>query len=227
MVILSGDPRIPLSDLPRETIRLGYLSVGEADINRAYWQSVRDRPFLVETNPNWPDNVRVDLRDKAWQEILLNQEAPRLLRMGFQGFMLDTIDTAPYLETKDPVRFAGMRQALKDWLVQLRRAFPQAVLVANGTEALVDVAPFVDGYVVEGVFATYDFGRKLYRQTTDIERTWKLTQIEKARAVAHRPVFTIEYASVGDIHLAEWATQQSLGKGFKPYVTVKEINSLP
>ncbi|HVE73252.1 MAG TPA: hypothetical protein VNI54_17925, partial [Thermoanaerobaculia bacterium] len=69
--------------------------------------------------------------------------------------------------------------------------------------------------------------RRLYRQSTEIERTWKLTQIEKARAVAHRPVFTIEYASVGDTRLAEWATRESLNLGFKPYVTVKELTTLP
>ena len=167
MAVLSGDPRIPLSALPRDAIRLGYLSIGEADPRRDYWNEVRAAPFLVEPDPSWPENIRVDLRDPQWQAVLLDQEIPRLLAMGFDGLMLDTIDTAPYLQAKDGVRFAGMRDALRDLLRAIHQKFPHAPLIANGTEALVDVAPFVDGFVVEGVFATYDFGRRLYRETTD------------------------------------------------------------
>ena len=227
MVILSDDPRIRLDDLPRQTLRLGYLSVGETNPRGRHWGAVHDQAFLVEPNPNWPENVRVDLRDRSWQQLLLADEVPRLLQHGFQGLMLDTIDTAPYLERQDPARFAGSRQALRDWMAELRRRNPGAVLLANGTDALTDAAPYVDGYVVEGVFATYDFARKSYRPTTDVERAWKLGRIADARAVAARPVFTIEYASVGDVALGAWAAGESESHGFHPYVTVMEINSLP
>ena len=227
MVVLSGDPRIPLKDLPRDTIRLAYLSVGEADPRRDYWNEVRGAPFLVEPDPSWPENVRVDVRDPQWQAVLLDQEIPRLLALGFDGLMLDTIDTAPYLEAKDGVRFAGMRAALRELLRTIHQRFPKAPLIANGTEALVDAAPFVDGFVIEGVFATYDFGRRLYRETTEQERTWKLAQIDQALAVARRPVFTVEYADVGDAALSAWAATQAQHHGFRPYVTVKDLNMLP
>jgi uncharacterized protein (TIGR01370 family) len=227
MVILSDDPRIDLGGIPRGTLRLGYLSIGEADRQKTYWGAVRDRPLLIEANPNWPDNVRVDIRDLEWQRILLEEEVPRLLDRGFQGLMLDTIDTVPYLETKDPVRFAGSREALRSWLSVLRRRHPEIVLLANGTEALADAGPFVDGYVIEGVFATYDFGHRDYRPTTEAERSWKLAQIDRAEAAARHPVFTIEYASFGDLALAQWAASESTAHGFHPYVTVKDINSLP
>jgi uncharacterized protein (TIGR01370 family) len=227
MVVLSGDPRVKLDDFPRQTLRLAYLSVGEADANRGYWHAVQHHSFLIEPNPDWPQGLRVDLRDKRWQEMLLGDEAPRLLGLGFQGFMLDTIDTAPYLESKDPVRFAGSRQALREWLRNLRAAFPQAVVLANGTAALADAAPYVDAYVVEGVFATYDFGHRVYRPTTANERTWKLDQIARAQAVARRPVFTIEYADFGDVDLGRWAASESARHGFHPYVAVKELNAVP
>jgi hypothetical protein len=141
--------------------------------------------------------------------------------------MLDTIDIAPYLETKDPARFAGTRQALRSFLTRVRQRHPTIAMLANGTEALQDVAPVVDGYVVEGLFATYDFNRRDYRPTTETERSWKLAQIDRAQASARRPVFTIEYASVGDVALARWAAAESAEHGFRPYVTVKDINSLP
>jgi len=227
MVVLSGDPRIPLTDLPRQTIRLGYLSVGEADPRRDYWNDVRGAPYLVEPDPSWPENIRVDLRDPRWQAVLLEREIPRLLAMGFDGLMLDTIDTAPYLESRDGARFGGMREALHELLRTIHQRFAHAPLVANGTEALTDAAPYVDGFIVEGVFATYDFGRRLYRETTDQERTWKLAKIDQALAIARRPVFTIEYADVGDAALSGWAAAESERRGFRPYVAVKDLNMLP
>jgi uncharacterized protein (TIGR01370 family) len=226
MVVLSGDPRIPIQDFPASTIRLAYLSVGEADTRRPYWPAIQGQPFLVEPNPNW-SGVRVDVRDPRWQDILLTEELPPLIARGYDGVMLDTIDTVPYLETKDPARFAGSRQALRDCVRRLREAYPHAVLIANGSDALVDVAPFVDGFVVEGVFALYDPGRKAYRETTDVERNWKLGAIARAQAVGPRPVFTIEYADVGDTGLASWAAQESFRHGFNPYVGVRDLNTAP
>ena len=227
MVVVSGDPRIPIGDFPSATIRLAYVSVGEADARRPYWPAVRGQPFLVEPNPEWPDNIRVDVRDPRWQDILLREEVPRLMKLGFDRLMLDTIDTAPYLESKDPGRFAGSRQALRDWLRRLRASFPRAVVIANGGAALVDAAPFVDGFVIEGVFSIYDRGRRIYRATTDAERTWKLGAIARARGVAPRPVFSIEYADVGDVALSRWAFQESVRHGFRPYVGVRDLNTAP
>jgi uncharacterized protein (TIGR01370 family) len=226
MVVLSGDPRIPIQDFPPSTIRLAYLSVGEADTRRPYWPTIQGQAFLIEPNPNWP-GVRVDVRDPRWQDILLTEELPPLIARGYDGVMLDTIDTVPYLETKDPARFAGSRQALRDCLRRLREAYPHAVFIANGSDALVDVAPFVDGFVVEGVFALYDPGRKEYRETTEVERNWKLGAIARAQAGGPRPVFTIEYADVGDTRLASWAAQESFRHGFHPYVGVRDLNTAP
>jgi len=227
MVVLSPDPAIRLDSLPPETLRLGYLSVGEINATALPPHQARGAAYLVEPNPNWPLNVRVDIRDQSWRQMLLAEEAPHLLEMGFQGFMLDTIDTAPYLETKDAARFGGSRRALHDFVQTLRQKFPGAIVIANGTDALADVAPFVDGFVVEGVYATYDFGRREYRATTAEERRWKLAQIDRARQIAPRPVFTIEYADVGDIELGRWAHRESERQGFRPYVTVKDINMIP
>ena len=111
LVILNHDQRLPLEASTTATIRLAYLSIGEAEVGRPYWPEVRGKSFAIEANPAWPDNVRVDIRDRRWQGILLDEEVPRLLGEGYEGIMLDTLDTAPYLERKDPVRFAGCRRA--------------------------------------------------------------------------------------------------------------------
>jgi uncharacterized protein (TIGR01370 family) len=226
LVIVNDDPRLPLAPAA-PTIRLAYLSVGEAEAGRPYWPQARGKSYVVEPNPSWPDNVRVDIRDRRWQAILLDQEVPRLLAQGYDGFMLDTLDAAPYLERKDPVRFAGCRRALGQFLAVLRRTFPRAILLANGTETLVDAAPYVDGYVTEGIFATYEPAAVSYRPTTPDERTWRLSQVRAALARAEHPVFSIEYASGSIPGLSAWAEQEARDQGFRPFVTTRSIDRLP
>ena len=162
---------------------------------------MRGQPFLVEPNPEWPDNVRVDIRDSRWQEVLMCEEIARLMQRGFDGLMLDTIDTVPYLETKDPARFAGSRQALRDWLQRLRKAFPKrgrwspTAATRSSTPRRTSTA-----FVVEGVFSIYDVRPANVprgRPTPSVTGSWRA--IARARAVAPRPVFTIEYADVGDV----------------------------
>jgi uncharacterized protein (TIGR01370 family) len=228
LVVLNDDRRLPLVPTTR-TIRLAYLSVGEAEMGRPYWGQVRGKSFAIEANPAWPDNVRIDIRDRRWQEILLDQEMPRLLARGYNGFMLDTLDTAPYLERRDPVRFSGCRHALGQFLAVLRRTFPNAILLANGGETLVDAAPYVDGYVTEGIFATYEPEAVAYRPTTPDERAWRLSQVRAALARAPRPVFSIEYASESGLPtgLSDWAAQKARDQGFRPYVTTKSLDRMP
>jgi uncharacterized protein (TIGR01370 family) len=230
LVVLNDHPRRP-AGIGSSPIRLAYLSVGEAELGRPYWADVRGRSFIVEKNPDWSHNVRVDLRDQRWQDILLRQEAPRLIARGYQGFMLDTLDTAPYLEARDPVRFAGSRQALRRFLAALRRSFPEAILLANASEALVDAAPYVDGYVIESVFATHDLTTGGYRETTRHERDWRLAQVRAALAEVPRPVFSIEYASSAglglDAGLGAWASGRAREHGFRPTVTTRELDQIP
>jgi hypothetical protein len=194
------------------TLVLAYVSIGEAETSRAYWPQVQGRSYVIEKNPDWPDNFRVDIRDRRWQSILLDEEIPRLLAAGYQGIMLDTLDTAPYLERRDPVRFEGSRDSLREFLSVLRRTFPKAVLLANGTDTLVDAAPYVNGYVTEGIFATYDRAPLRYRRSTPTERDWRLNQVTAALARARRPVFAIEYADRdAPDGLSEWASSEAPG----------------
>ncbi len=206
-------------------LHLVYLSVGEAEMSRWYWRKVRGRAFLVEINPDWEKSVRVDIRDKAWRDILFEEEVPRLLALGYQGFMLDTLDTPLYLEAREPARFAGSRRALAQFVREIRKKFPHIVLLANGTEALAEVAPYVDGYVTESLFATYDSPNQGYRRTTVAERTWRVAQVNAALSRVWRPVFSIEYAS--DNALSDWAIRESLKHGFRPYVTNRNVDRLP
>ncbi len=226
LVVVDPDHAPDLSKLPRSTIKLAYLSIGEAEHYRPYWARISSAPFLAESNKEWEGNQRVDFRDPAWQKILLEEEIPRRLSQGYDGFMLDTLDAIPYLEKTYPKRYAGMQDALCQWLKQLRLRYPDLLIAANGTESLVLAAPFVDAYVTEGLFATWDASGKYYRKVKAEEKTWRHAQLRRALALHNRPVWNVEYAASGQTVLQTWAKAQSRQQGFIPFVSERELNVL-
>lgn len=79
---------------------LAYMSIGEAENYRYYWQSdwqVGDPDFIYEENPDWPGNYKVKYWDKEWQSIIFEYLA-RIVNAGFDGVYLDIIDAYEFFE---------------------------------------------------------------------------------------------------------------------------------
>lgn len=77
---------------------LAYVSIGEAENYRWYWQpswNTGPPPWLGPENPNWPGDYRVKFWDPAWQAIIF-QYLDKVLAQGFDGVYLDTVDTYGY-----------------------------------------------------------------------------------------------------------------------------------
>ncbi len=81
-----------------------YMSIGEAEDYRHYWQSdwKRHKPaWLARENPEWRGNYKVRYWDPAWQEIICgsgDSYLNRILAAGFDGVYLDIIDAFEYFE---------------------------------------------------------------------------------------------------------------------------------
>lgn len=81
-----------------------YLSIGEAEDYRYYWQSSwkRHKPaWLTRENPNWPGNYKVRYWCSEWQEIICgtgDSYLNRILAAGFDGVYLDIVDAFEYFE---------------------------------------------------------------------------------------------------------------------------------
>jgi cysteinyl-tRNA synthetase, unknown class len=75
-----------------------YMSIGEAEDYRYYWQDSwnRDEPsWLGDENPDWPGNYKVKYWDKTWQNIIYGNDqsyAKKILDAHFDGIYLDLID---------------------------------------------------------------------------------------------------------------------------------------
>lgn len=83
---------------------VAYMSIGEAEVYRYYWQeSWKDDPpsWLDKENPDWEGNYKVKYWDTGWQAIIFGNDQSylkRILDSGFDGVYLDIIEAFEYYE---------------------------------------------------------------------------------------------------------------------------------
>lgn len=81
-----------------------YMSIGEAEDYRFYWQSDwnNNKPSWLEPeNPNWPGNYKVRYWEQDWKDIIYGNEnsfLKKIMIAGFDGVYLDIIDAFDYFE---------------------------------------------------------------------------------------------------------------------------------
>ncbi len=81
-----------------------YMSIGEAEDYRYYWQSdwESNKPsWLDEENPDWEGNYKVKYWEKEWQNIIFgnnNSYLKKIIGAGFDGVYLDIIEAYEYYE---------------------------------------------------------------------------------------------------------------------------------
>jgi uncharacterized protein (TIGR01370 family) len=207
---------------------LVYLSAGEVEKTRPYFGAVEMEGSLVEENPNWSGAFRIDLRDKRWQWRLIERIIPSLLAQGFDGLFLDTLDTAGYLESLDPVRFAGMTAAAAELVQRIRTRFPQARIMMNrGFALLPAVESSIDALLAESAYARYDFERKTYGLTPEAEYAYAKDLLRALRA--RRPelaIYSLDYWNPGDAEGIRRIYQVQRANGFRPYVSTILLNGI-
>ena len=81
-----------------------YMSIGEAENYRYYWQSdwkIGNPTFIAKENPDWAGNYTVKYWEPEWQSIIFgndNSYLKKILDAGFDGVYLDIIDAFEQFE---------------------------------------------------------------------------------------------------------------------------------
>jgi cysteinyl-tRNA synthetase, unknown class len=85
---------------------IAYLSIGEAEDYRAYWDAAWNQEppgWLDDENPDWPGNYAVRYWDAAWQGLIFGGAQAyldQIMAAGFNGVYLDKIDSYEFYEGK-------------------------------------------------------------------------------------------------------------------------------
>ncbi len=216
---------LPASSGP---VRLAYVSAGEADERRSFWPKVRGRPWVIEPNPEWPGAHRVDVRSAEWRKLLIGSVVPAALAKGYQGVMLDTLDVAEHFESSAPARFPGSLDAAAGFVLDLRAARPDAlILVNNGLPLLPRIGPAIDGVLVEDLYTSCLPGQ-ICRPSAPAVRDAKEAALTAFVKATGRPVFVLVYARLGQ-RRERWvrsAVRRAREKGFLPYLADPALERL-
>ena len=87
-----------------ERLVISYMSIGEAEDYRYYWQDewrTGNPEWLVQENPNWEGNYKVMYWHPEWKSIIYGNEdsyLQQIIDAGFDGVYLDIIDGFEFFE---------------------------------------------------------------------------------------------------------------------------------
>jgi cysteinyl-tRNA synthetase, unknown class len=159
---------------------VSYISIGEAENYRSYWQPAWDRDrdgrvdkgspvFLLAMNPNWPGNYLVKYWNADWQKIILRY-VDEIILQGFDGIYLDIVDAFQRFEylphnnktiekRMNPETQRSYREDMVAWVVQLAKHARELkkgflIIPQNGAQLLeyIDYRKTIDAIGIEDLF---------------------------------------------------------------------------
>ncbi len=176
---------------------IAYLSIGESEDNRYYWQPgwATKRPaWMGPESKEWKGNYLVKYWDPTWQKIIFgNPESyvDRILAAGFDGFYLDRAD-AYY-------RYGNTKQAqdtMTDFVVKLiayiRTKQPNSGIMMQNAEELLDRPQYlaaIDAIAKEDLIWGITHREELNKKD-DID--YSSTLLKDAQK-AGKAIFVVEY----------------------------------
>jgi len=212
----AGDTPWEQTDL--DTIRRGkagrkvvaYLSIGEAEDYRPYWQSEwvsNGKPtaaapaWLGIENPEWKGNYQVKYWNADWQRLILAAIDDAMAR-GFDGVYLDIVDgfetyeqgADGYMDDRiNPETKRTYRRDIVDWIkaiaARARAKNPAALVIPQNGSQLVVHKDFIQVISAQGIEDLFTNGNKLQPAS----HTDEILSHLKTLALANKPVLLIEY----------------------------------
>lgn len=216
---------------------LAYLSIGEAESYRPYWQvswKKEPPPWLLAENPDWPENYKVKFWHPDWQKHILN-ELKYIQTAGFDGIYLDIVDAFEFFEydaqqdewrdnLANPESGKTYRQDMTAWITTLattaRKSNPDFLIVPqNGVQLLEDESfrTLISGIGVEDLFTE---GNRIRPDRESAFRIGFLRQLNPE----HTPVFLIEYPQ--HFNAQHHATTQNTLHNWNLLLTNRDLNGL-
>lgn len=199
---------------------LGYISLGEVADYRHWYSAVAKEGLLLRENPFWPGSHWVDLRDPRWTKRVVSELIPAILRQGFSGIFLDTLDNAAALEQMDPVTYAGMEQAAIQLVRTIRRHYPEIKIMLNrGYTLLPHLGDVIDSVLGESVFSTYDHQLKRYNFVNPDAYAQQVSTLQQAaKQFPNLTVYSLDYWAPDDTKVIQRIYKTERANGFIPYV---------
>ncbi|MGH7198866.1 MAG: endo alpha-1,4 polygalactosaminidase, partial [Candidatus Omnitrophota bacterium] len=225
MAILDPDVHPDLSKVPDGFILIAYVSMGVAVDYRATWPKIKGQPWLTKIPGSDEERYYVDVRDPAWKSLLVKEVIPEILKKGFHGIFMDTLDVPLHLENTDPDKYRGSKKALGDLIHDIRRAYPDLILVSNNAfEILPEIVPDLTAVLAESLYGGLDSDTERMKPVSPERRAKKIALLNEVKRRRGLAVFSLDFAPESRSDLAEEYSRSSRRLGFKPYVAGTELD---
>lgn len=218
MIPFSAEQVARLKRKPDGTRRLvvAYLSIGEAEEYRYYWQPEwKSAPpaWIIGENCRWPRNHLVRFWEDGWKDIVYRGEDSYLARIqaaGFDGIYVDRIDIYDDLKSRHPEARQRMIEFMTEMAATARARTPQFLVIAQNAEDLVSERIYrraIDGLAKEDLLYGVDGTAK--RNTGDMI-TWSLGKLQQLQRDG-KAVLAVEYLRSPDMVQATASELARLG----------------
>jgi polysaccharide biosynthesis protein PelA len=203
----------------------GYVSLGEVRTTSASYDRLHPGAVL-EPNAAWPDVRRVDVREAAWRRYILDEVVASIASAGFDGLMLDTLDTPGWLEQVEPQRYRGMRQAAVDLVTAIRIQYPAMKLIMNrGYDILPEVINVLDAIIAESLLTMPNAEKTGVLPVRPEEIQAQLDVLAIARNASDPlPILSLDYGMADDQSAIDDIYCRELALGHHPYVTTPLVD---
>jgi cysteinyl-tRNA synthetase len=210
---------------------LAYLSIGEAEDYRYYWnrdwRGADKRPaWLGAENPKWAGNFPVRFWSPEWQRIIM--EGPqsylaRILAAGFDGVYLDRADVYEEWLKENPKAQSQMISFVVRLAEAAHRLGPDRLVVLQNAEELLAnkaIRSSIDGFVKEDLF--FGAGQS---ETANTEQmiAYSLKHLRMGRR-SGLTILVLEYLS--EPGKAAQARRGIVKEGFLPHIAERSLSTL-
>ena len=225
LLVFHPDNHPDLSQLHPEQTVLAYLNIGEAD--EGHLNEEQKSYLALKRNETWNADM-IDIRHPEWQKLILDHYAKRIIQSGFDGFILDTLDNASYLQSLDPEAYGGMEQAAVSLIKQLRETYPNALIMMNrGFELWQKAAPYADMALAESTLTGYNFETQTAYHHKPETLAYYSEKIKMAKNhFPHLKIYSVDYWDITDVKGVKNIYRQQRKKGLIPYVSTPMLDAI-
>ncbi|MFN3134114.1 MAG: endo alpha-1,4 polygalactosaminidase, partial [Candidatus Kryptonium sp.] len=193
------------------TILIAYLNIAEFESYRGY--SIPES-LIIGKNPEWEGHFYVDVTSNVWQSLIFDQVIPKIISKNFDGFFIDMVDIVQVF----PHFYA--------WVIDIVRTIKlqnkEKILIANNGWILMDTLKnYVDAFLIEGLFTSYNFQSKRYFVRFEKEYADRVKILKSLG----KKIFTLDFLPEHDKR-RNFVKNLSKYYGFTPYVSTIELNKL-
>lgn len=210
---------------------IAYLSIGEAEDYRYYWQPTwrPGRPdWLHPVNPQWRGNYPVEYWRPEWKRLLYgspNAYLDKIIDAGFDGAYLDLIEAYELFESARPTarqEMVQLVQEIADYARTTRGKTDFGIIPQNG-EPLIDLPGYLD--VITGI-AREDlyYGYSRDNAPSPPEFTARVESYLDRYVAAGKLVLTVDYTQRPE-QVAD-AYRRARARGYVPYATVRGLDRM-